>query len=1080
MLCEGQQHALLTEKSANKHILNQHRTPKKKRKDPPKSASPVTPKAESQSASPSSFASPPRRNPPRQYRANFASASPTIANNNKAVPIAQNTSACASPMGFDVNIGNDVNSSPEEIPFFSTNNTVVCNNNEGPNSSISEYNSFAKNDELYHRFNFRSASYYTHVKDNHEEASAQIIAKANNIKLSAAKQFSSEETKQHMLLAKLSRSLTKTQLIDFSLFLQSLSKTHISQNEHISALCKNVPTRVSDFRRIYIDGKHSISQNVPKPISRMLKHHSYVPITDCIADILATNTISICNLKQTKDYCTDKKQHTDDNIFNSPVAIKVINNAEARLVSNPTSMKFDVVPCLLYLWSDDFDPINSIKKNRQSVWIITCTIFLLSDKYNVIKHTYPVGVGRKGRDHAEVITSIFQEMKNFSVGPFKVMYSTGNQFPVYVHSEIVAVMSDQLERRSNLNLGAGNHRYHRRFGYSCNMESVLDRIHACPNCTIMNKNITMDILESGNLSDEHITSIQQHNCTLCTNWFLNNNSDLLMYEPDADFPRSKLVNQKYVRSHQLTFQSLKNAIAYVHQGIENMYLSKNEAISYLRYHCFNNDTVDHIYECASNCMLLKQVSELHESNKDTDNDYEKIMSNKEKSPHLYEMYRLPEFMYQEYMFLDLFSEAPMHNLFLGISKTLYIDIQQWLKLTKNEKQFIKMSTGVLDFIHQLNLSWCRCPPYSRSGTVGFVSENFVGYERICTWFYSLLDYLPSKEQYEDPSTNPETWSKQQYRNWLSFRGLDNGGLMPIVRKRVLDYLESDNIPPILRSKGSPKELVLELIRSKSVMMQLCMGEKKDREKGTKLEAIVRYFLDLYKRFDDDQNDAKLPSYISHYNFLSLLNLPSIISKYGSLRNVWEGGVQGEGFIQLIKTELRPGLIKNWEKWSIDNILIDASIDSIYNNLHYNNKVHTNQMAEFKVYQTQVLAFTTIASGRPISAMSTINDLGSEEYYIAYRSEGVVHVVEVTVEAEITVSNSTLQYFELKYVLDTNNNAINMVLDPIKKRNNIVGVLFLPKLEATGYKDRTGTDQDRFFYTVVKSNWSNDSIVCAER
>jgi len=1077
MLCEGQQNALLTEKSANKHILNQHRTPKKKRKDPPKSASPVTPKAESQSESPSSFASPPRRNPPRVYRANFASASSTIADNNKAVPVGQNTSACTSPMGFDVNIGDDVESSPEEISILPTNNADSRNNSGLPNSTISEYNSFAmKNDEVYHRFNFRSASYYTHVKENHVEASAQIIAKANNIKLSVAKQLSFEETKQQMLLAKLGRSLTKTQLSDLSSYLQSLSKTHISHNKQISALCKNVPTKVSDFRRIYLDGKHSISQNVPKPISRMLKHHSYVPITDCIADLLAKNTTPICNLQHVQDYCKDEKQHSEDNIFNSSSATKVMNSVEARLSSNSTAMKFDLIPCLMYLWSDDFDPVNSIKKNRQSVWIITCTIMLLSDKYDVIKHTYPVGVGRKGRDHSEVITSIFREMKNLSIGTFKVMYSTGNRFPVYVHAEIVAVLSDQLERRSNLNLGAGNHRYHRRFGYSCNMESVLNRIHACPNCTIINKTISMDILDSGTVSDEHIISMQQHNCTFCTNWFLDNNSDLLMYEPDVDFPKPKLSNGKYVRSHQLTFESLKNAIVYVHQGVENMYLSKNEALSYLRYYCFNNVTIDQIYDCASNCLLFKQVSELHASNNDSNNDYDKIMSNKQKNPSLYEMYRLPEFMYQEYMSLDLFSEAPMHNLFLGISKTIYIDIQQWLKITKNEKQFLKMASGVLDYIHQLNITWCRCPPYSRSGTVGFVSENFVGFERICPWFYSLIDFLPSTELYEDPLTNPETWSKQQYRNWLTNRGLDNGGLLPIVRKRVLDYIESDAVPPILRSKGSSKELVLELIRSKSMMMELCMIKKKATNKGRKLEAVVRYFLDLYKRFDDDQNDAKLPSYITHYNFLSLLNLPSIIDKYGSLRNIWEGGVQGEGFIQLIKTELRPGLIKNWEKWSVDNILIDSSIESIYNNLHYNNKVHINQMAEFKVYQSQVLAFTTIASGRPISAISTVNELGNEEYYIAYRKEGEVYVVEVKLEEQSTVSNSTLQYFELIYVLDGSDDAINMLLYSVKQRENIVGVLFLPKLEETGYKDRTGTDNDLFFYTIVKSNWSNHRTV----
>jgi hypothetical protein len=127
----------------------------------------------------------------------------------------------------------------------------------------------------------------------------------------------------------------------------------------------------------------------------MLKHHSYVSITDCIADILAHTTTPICNLKQLKDYCNDEKQHLQDNIFNSVSGTKVINNIESRLLSESTTMKFDVIPCLMYLWFDDFDPINSIKKNRQSVWIITCTINLISDNFDVIKRTYPLGIGKK-------------------------------------------------------------------------------------------------------------------------------------------------------------------------------------------------------------------------------------------------------------------------------------------------------------------------------------------------------------------------------------------------------------------------------------------------------------------------------------------------------------------------------------------------------------------------------------------------------------------------------------------------------------------------------------------------------------
>ena len=362
-------------------------------------------------------------------------------------------------------------------------------------SSLLEYNTYAKStielnsnakDKIY-QFNPTSSSYYCNLTDNHYNASSQIIAKANNVHLSAVKQFTYEETKQQMLLAKLSRSLTKTQLHDFSSYLQSLSKTHISKNNKIEAICKNVPTRASDFRRLYIDGTNSISQNVPKPSSVMLNHHSYVSVMDCIGDFFAYNTVPISNLQQLESYTNDQ-HHIYDNIFNSNAAKTVVLNLKKRVVEHPPSMIFPVVPCLLYLWSDDFDPINSIKKNRQSVWIITCTILVLSTKNEVVQHTYPIAVGRKGLDHSEVFSSLFEELKKLFLGELTVMYCTSLRYPVYVHAEIVSILADQLERRANTKLGAGNHMFHRRWGFSCNMEAIRQYIHACPSCIERNNN----------------------------------------------------------------------------------------------------------------------------------------------------------------------------------------------------------------------------------------------------------------------------------------------------------------------------------------------------------------------------------------------------------------------------------------------------------------------------------------------------------------------------------------------------------------------------------------------------------------
>ena len=48
-----------------------------------------------------------------------------------------------------------------------------------------------------------------------------------------------------------------------------------------------------------------------------------------------------------------------------------------------------------------------------------------------------------------------------------------------------------------------------------------------------------------------------------------------------------------------------------------------------------------------------------------------------------------------------------------------------------------------------------------------------------------------------------------------------------------------------------------------------------------------------------------------YNFICLLNIPSVIQKYGPIRIIWEGAKQGEGYIRVIKPELSLCLQNNW-------------------------------------------------------------------------------------------------------------------------------------------------------------------------
>jgi hypothetical protein len=57
---------------------------------------------------------------------------------------------------------------------------------------------------------------------------------------------------------------------------------------------------------------------------------------------------------------------------------------------------------------------------------------------------------------------------------------------------------------------------------------------------------------------------------------------------------------------------------------------------------------------------------------------------------------------------------------------------------------------------------------------------------------------------------------------------------------------------------------------------------------------------------------KKPSWLEKYNFACFLNLVEVIRRCRPLRNLWEGGYQGEGNLRKTKGTLSNRLQKNWQ------------------------------------------------------------------------------------------------------------------------------------------------------------------------
>ena len=132
---------------------------------------------------------------------------------------------------------------------------------------------------------------------------------------------------------------------------------------------------------------------------------------------------------------------------------------------------------------------------------------------------------------------------------------------------------------------------------------------------------------------------------------------------------------------------------------------------------------------------------------------------------------------------------------------------------------------------------------------------------------------------------------------------------------MLEYLSSDSPPEIVTKPTVTGKGVMSMLCSAHPMYCLIMSRSVTEEYLLKLDLQIKIFLTKFHEFDatvKSKKEKSMPGWISSYNFICLLNLPRIAKEYGPLRNLWEGGYQGEGFIRLVKPYMKSGFRINWE------------------------------------------------------------------------------------------------------------------------------------------------------------------------
>jgi hypothetical protein len=836
----------------------------------------------------------------------------------------------------------------------------------------------------YYEMNDNTMSYYSHEVLG--KGQSYLVARASESRTRSwndvLNTMSNDEANHECKMAKFVNSLNRTQAIEFAEILSSISKIHIYNDQDLNQPCNSLPTTHAALRTRYLDGRKAINKYLPVPNVKMLVNHSYISINSCIVDFMLKYDESMMTTTDWNDFYNSTAYNANMlNLRNSDKIKSIVDIAMQKKSFN--NMK--CIPLFMKMWSDDFDPNKSVKSNRQSVWLKTVTIFTFNIEGLIVEHTYPMGLSKKGSDHDELDKQIeieIQVIKNAS--PMVSMFSRKYETSVSVYVDYYCIMNDQPERRKNLGLALGNSNYHKRMGYVMDYKQVQNVIRSCERCT---KSIFDEFfcIFGKTKKRSKMYYWRTKTCKKCSSFLYDTESKLLHYKPEACYPKVLLPKDGKLRPQRITRDYLEKTIYTLHYGLKIGELKKNDVYNALRCHGLNGDFIDQVVQNASNAQR-KINSEVNR--KQDPQEYEAIRAHYIQNKLAYKMHRLPCSWFGN-NHVKLYVDVPMHLLFLGVMKSAMIKTTRWLNMKRLYTMFLTFTKDVLEPIERMDLDWCKLLKYpSTEKFGGWVSENFLGMSRICTWFYSLLHFLPQTYSYEDPPTDLplKEWSTNQLRGWLEARKLPKNGKICDMIITIQGHKDKNTEPKI---QANTNVLVADLLRmfySLNKMLSYMMSMNTTKDDIDKLEAIIRMFLISYDMVDKGMSDKPIPSFMSQYNFLCLLNIPETMRQYGSMRNMWEGGIVGEGFLRGMKKELKQGMIGNWQVWTLKNLLETDLYNNLVTNEHL--KIKCDYIAELEkeciIHKNEEQASNAYASGQPISGFIVNND--KSKVYLVFRDK----------------------------------------------------------------------------------------------
>jgi hypothetical protein len=145
------------------------------------------------------------------------------------------------------------------------------------------------------------------------------------------------------------------------------------------------------------------------------------------------------------------------------------------------------------------------------------------------------------------------------------------------------------------------------------------------------------------------------------------------------------------------------------------------------------------------------------------------------------------------------------------------------------------------------------------------------------------------------------------------------------------------------------------------------------------EARVRAFLSEIEALDAALQPAReKPLYLAKYNFPSLLRAVTHLRPFGNIRDLHEGGIEGEAMVKVLRPLLPNGLKDKFAQHLLRKAFRDTTVDRLLLNLEVSEDTDTAQFVECVAPRTVDSAELTNADWSDASTDHTNSDTDSDD------------------------------------------------------------------------------------------------------